>query len=162
MNLFPDTENYEKETPIMIYRYGLKMRPASPGAVPHDFVPNRTNHRAVPLNDEVFRHGYVDYDRKLTLQEMKGYELTYVGKREVGTEEPPHYPVSPEEYYDWNFSDRIRMAIRNGTEIETLSELVTEAMDNQHRNNDESPEDASFITEEQMREFFYNKMVDLL
>jgi hypothetical protein len=53
------------------YTYGLQMRPPSIGAVPKDYV-------GLEPPNEHFRHGLIHYDRELTPEEVKSYELDHL------------------------------------------------------------------------------------
>lgn len=57
-----------------LHRYALPMRPPSIGAVPKGFV-SHAQDESVPSA----RHGVLAYDRELTIQEVKEYELVALG-----------------------------------------------------------------------------------
>lgn len=51
--------------------YGMRLRPAGPGAVPEG--------RYTVTEHPAFRHGAIQYDRDLTDHEVKAFELTPIG-----------------------------------------------------------------------------------
>ena len=85
---------YDDEYTGTRYRYGLHHRPLSTGAVPKGFIVH--SNRAHP----VFRHGTIDYPKKLYIEQLTDYELTYIGKfiNGISVPEEGHYMTYDEIY----------------------------------------------------------------
>ena len=64
-----------------LYRYGTLFRPAGPGAVPRDGLHAVEDGTVLPNGRMVW--SVVDYDRKLTDEEIRQYELEYIGRSEM-------------------------------------------------------------------------------
>jgi len=82
----------------IVFRYGMRFRPLQLGAQPKGFCINRKIHTRKQL-PQFFRWGYIDYPTKLSDEDVRAYELTYVGEREADSGEPnPHqdYPAEAE------------------------------------------------------------------
>ena len=74
LNQIPDLINYylEKENPF--YYYGMKYRPAGPGAQPKDF-----DHLKESKDKKYY--DVVVYRRELTPEEVTQYQLEYIGRK---------------------------------------------------------------------------------
>jgi hypothetical protein len=72
---------------MTVYRYGLRYRPLSLGAQPKGFIPNPLLFQREINYKNRYRWGYVDYPFMLSADDLKAYEIEYVGEREQGTPE---------------------------------------------------------------------------
>ncbi len=70
------------------YRYGLKYRPPGVGAVPKGYLDYSKDNEDI---DSV-RHGILTYDRELTLNEVKSYELLPLSSHDGKPLELPKFP----------------------------------------------------------------------
>lgn len=62
-----------------MYKYGMRLRPAMPGAQPRDFV----KFTEPEEEKQTFKRHYWNilyYTRKLAQEEMKAYDLDYLGE----------------------------------------------------------------------------------
>jgi len=73
---------------MTVYRYGLRFRPLSLGAQPKGFIPNPLLFQREINYANRYRWGYVDYPFMLSAEDLKAYEMEYVGERSEGTVEP--------------------------------------------------------------------------
>lgn len=67
---------------MRVFRYGLRFRPPQLGAVPRGFIPDPSMTRNVPDYSQEFRFGFLDYPKKLTPEDERSYELTFVGEHD--------------------------------------------------------------------------------
>lgn len=66
---------------MTVYRYGLRMRPPMPGAIPkYGLVACHDIEGMSPSGHYIY--GLVDYKDRLTVGEVEAYELKYMGKVE--------------------------------------------------------------------------------
>jgi hypothetical protein len=72
-----------------VYRYGMRYRPLQVGAQPRGFIPNPSNYRGQPDHNDHYRWGYIDYPTPLSEQDIKAYELEFVGQRTRHSKETP-------------------------------------------------------------------------
>ena len=77
---------------MTVHRYGLRMRPPGPGAVPKGFIPNPLLYVAQPNWGSKYRWGFLDYPEMLEELEAIAYEIEYIGEREANTPETEEYP----------------------------------------------------------------------
>lgn len=99
---------------VFAYRYGLRMRPPSIGAVPRGFIPDPSLTPRTADYEAEFRWGFLDYAEKLDDATVKSFELTLVGpvwrtdgtREQLAPEHPFHccyrcgwYPVEGMEEY---------------------------------------------------------------
>lgn len=70
-----------KEETLLLYRYGTLLRPAGPGAVPREGLHAVEEGIVMPHGRPYW--SIVDYERSLTEEEVKQYELEFIGCVEV-------------------------------------------------------------------------------
>lgn len=88
-----------------LYRYGLQFRPLQGGAQPKGFIPNPEGYRSTPdWENPDTRYGWLDYPTKLSDEDVKAYELKYLGEVTVTDAEITFCPVqtnaAPSEEYE--------------------------------------------------------------
>lgn len=74
LNQIPDLINYYLEKGNPYYCYGMRYRPAGPGAQPKDF-----DHLKESKDKKYY--DIVVYRRELTPEEVTQYELEYIGRK---------------------------------------------------------------------------------
>lgn len=74
-------ELLKEEETLLLYRYGTLLRPAGPGAVPREGLHAVEEGIVMPHGRPYW--SIVDYERSLTEEEVKQYELEFIGCVEV-------------------------------------------------------------------------------